>query len=81
MNKEANMAKVTVEVDVDLGELDEDALVGELESRGYGVHEFDPPTLDMDLMRQIHQHLAMNQEQQALGVLRPYLLDILGKAL
>lgn len=78
------MAKVTVEVELDLTELGDDAMVAELESRGYEVSsdfEVEHPCVDLDLMNKIHQHLTMGQEQQALDVLRPYLLDILGKAL
>ncbi|MFY3695378.1 hypothetical protein ACOTEN_30165 [Achromobacter xylosoxidans] len=84
MNLEVDMTKVTVEVELDLTELGDDEMVSELESRGYEVSsdfEADHPSVNLDLMSKIHQHLAMGQEQDALEILRPYLRDILGKAL
>lgn len=37
------MAKVTVEVDVDLDDVDSDDLSTELENRGFSVYEESPP--------------------------------------
>lgn len=40
-----------------------------------------PPLLDMDLMGKLHELVRGGQDQEAIAVLRPYLLDVLGKAL
>lgn len=75
------MAKVTVEVDVDLDDFDSDDLSDELENRGFSIYEDSPPLLDMDLMAKLHELVRGGQDQEAISVLRPYLLDVLGKAL
>lgn len=40
-----------------------------------------PPLLDMDLMGKLHELVRGGHDQEAISVLRPYLLDVLGKAL
>lgn len=75
------MAKVTVEVDVDLDDFDDDDLEDEMADRGFTVYADAPPLLDMDLMGKLHFLTKAGQEKEALAILRPYLLDVLGKAL
>lgn len=75
------MAKVTVEVDVDLDDVDSDDLSDELGNRGFCVYKESPPLLDMDLMARLHELVRGGQDREAISVLRPYLLDVLGKAL
>lgn len=78
------MTKVTVEVEVDLTDLDDDEMIGELESRGYEVSsdfEADHPSVDLDLMGRLHELIRSGKETEAIQLIRPYLLDILGKAL
>ncbi|WP_419342768.1 hypothetical protein ACM1PE_06840 [Achromobacter sp. PD1] len=75
------MAKVTVEVDVDLDDVDSDDLSEELGNRGFSVFKEAPPLLDMDLMGKLHELVRGGHDQEAISVLRPYLLDVLGKAL
>lgn len=75
------MAKITVEVDVDLDDFDDDDLEDEMAGRGFTVYADAPPLLDMDLMGKLHGLIKTGQEKEALALLRPYLLDVLGKAL
>ncbi|WP_212316324.1 hypothetical protein [Achromobacter sp. Marseille-Q0513] len=84
MNLEASMAKVTVEVELDLTELEDDTIICELESRGYEVSsdfEADYPIIDMDLMRQLHELIRNGRDAEAVQLMSSHLRDILGKAL
>lgn len=84
MNLETSMAKVTVEVELDLTELEDDTIIDELESRGYEVSsdfEADYPIIDMDLMRQLHELIRNGRDAEAVQLMSSRLRDILGKAL
>ncbi|CAB3627796.1 MAG: hypothetical protein J0I68_17700 [Achromobacter sp.] len=78
------MTKVTVEVELDLTDLEDGEMIGELESRGYEVSsdfEVDHPSVDLDLMGRLHELIRSGRDEEAIQLIRPYLLDILGKAL
>lgn len=74
------MAEVTVTVDVELDEFDDDSLVDEVRSRGFSVGDGDQVMSDSPL-REVYRLLACNEPDRAIAILHPYLRDILGKAL
>lgn len=75
------MAFVTVvaSVDVDLGEIDTDDLIDELESRG--EHLEDNPGGHGPALQAMFTAMSLGREQEALGLLRTYLCDCLGRVM
>jgi hypothetical protein len=73
------MANITVDVDVDLDEFDDDELVGELEHRGYNVSKgsiemdaLDKYELDflLDLVDKNNKDVYTNRVRDKLKILR-----------
>lgn len=75
------MAYVTVSttVDVDLGEIDTDDLIAELESRDECMES--NPSGHGPALQAMFQALSLGQEDEALKLLRTYLCDCLGRVM
>ena len=73
---------VSVEVDVDLAEIEDDDLLEELERRRMtGVTNCYMTASDAkEQLEAIHHHMKMKQPEAALELMYNYVRDVLGKA-
>lgn len=73
------MAYVTVDVDVDLDEFDDDEIRKEYKARGLG----DGPSEgeEMETLKRIHHLMRFNKREQAYNLMYDYIRDKLGVAI
>lgn len=71
---------VTVDVEIDLEEIDDDDLIEEIESRGYEIHNPDQECAEDELIK-IYKLITLNKKDEAIQEMHEYLREKLGRAL
>lgn len=69
-----------VNVDVDLGEFDDEELVIELQSRGYVVQDSDEPQ-DKEELNRIYEALYLGKQEEAMRRMKEYVCNKVGRLL
>ena len=69
-----------VNVDVDLGEFDDEELVIELQSRGYVVQDSDEPK-DKEELSRIYEALYLGKQEEAMRRMKEYVCNKVGRLL